>query len=75
MLPVSKVAEPSFRENVLDRMANDKFSLIARNDNASYGQRMYKKYGKNRHQHQLPAVVPVKSLLKLHKTDILKCLL
>jgi len=54
IMPVSKVAEPAFRENVLDKMSNDKMSLIARNDSeiCLYGQRMYKKYGKHRHQHQ-----------------------
>jgi len=45
IMPVSKVAEPAFRENVLDKMSNDKVALIARNDSeiCSYGQRMYKK--------------------------------
>ena len=43
IMPVSKVAEPAFRENVLDKISNDKVSLIARNDSeiCSYGQRMY----------------------------------
>lgn len=54
LLPFSAEAAEDFREKILNRMSNNIVSLIARNDCdiVGFGQKLFKKYAKNPHQHQ-----------------------
>lgn len=54
LIPVSEVADADFRVAILNKLSNDRISLIARNDDAIvlFGQRMFRKNGNKNHQHQ-----------------------
>ncbi|XP_060590855.1 uncharacterized protein LOC132745869 isoform X2 [Ruditapes philippinarum] len=54
LLPVAGVVADKFRDFILNRMANDKVSLVARNDNdiVRFGQKMFQKTATNHHQNQ-----------------------
>lgn len=53
LMPVSNAANQKFREKILDKMANDDVSLIARTDYdiVVFGQRKFLKYARNIHQY------------------------
>ena len=52
LLPVSPVAIQEFREKILDRMANDEISIVARSDSdvVHFGQRQFLKIKRTPHQ-------------------------
>ena len=51
-MPVSSVAKQEFREKILDKLANNEISFIARSDIdiVTSGQKMFCKYVHNPHQ-------------------------